>query len=160
MSATVFVQNFGGVSGLNGILKDVSPDERAAILKARFAGTIAKANGGKSSRAKKEDEEERKRQERKRRWAEAKIKALKRKEEIKKEGELKRKREEEREAARKALEVVERNVVVVDNFAVTSELVGLVLGGGSAWYNLGLRRKEEEEADDDEYDGCCKKTKI
>lgn len=129
MAATVAVQNFGSVGGLSGILKDVSADERAAILKARFAETIAKAIAGNPSEAKKEDEEK-KILERRRRVGEAKIKALKRKEEIKNEGELKRKRMEERAAARKALEMVEKNaaVEVEDNFQVMAEFDLLIRG--------------------------------
>ena len=155
MAAAGIVKNFGGGGVKLGIdlncLKQVSREERAQILKARFAHTIAKAN--------EKGEKEHKLLEAKKRQGEARIKALKRKEEIEKQAQLKRRRQQEREAARRALERVETTVAVEDNGAVMKELLMWVRGGRSAWSELGLCLKEEDE--DDEYsDGRrCKKIK-
>lgn len=132
---------------VNSLLKkDLSSHERAAILKARFAETIAKMNAG--NYGKQEDPQTSEQTlERKRRLGEAKMKVLIRKEELKQEADLKRKRSEERDAARKRLEIVEKTAEIEDNFQVMRELVELMRGGESAWADLRLRLVEKEEED-------------
>ena len=113
MAASTF-----GVVGLGVLLENVPYEERAAALKARFAETIAKAMGGGKSC---ESKAKRRILEKKRRMGEAKIKALKRKQEIQEE-ELKMQRKEEVEAAaRKAVEMVERKAAAKRKAKVEDE---------------------------------------
>lgn len=89
---------------------------RIAKLKSRFAETISKANGDKT-----DAEQERERVKRLQREEEL-FKARIRGEQLKKEAELKRQRDKEREAARLALQLMEKAVQLEDNLMTLKEL--------------------------------------
>ncbi|KAL3522470.1 hypothetical protein ACH5RR_015304 [Cinchona calisaya] len=86
---------------------------RGAMLRSRFAETIAKANGDKAG-----VQERMKRLQTEEEAVKAQIREL----QLKKEAELKRQTEKEREAARIALQMMERTVEFEDNLTTLKEL--------------------------------------
>ncbi|KDP21177.1 hypothetical protein JCGZ_21648 [Jatropha curcas] len=116
---------------------------RAAMLKHRFAATILKAQhktlldqGDKANPLKLQQEKERleKRQQEDKALIEAKIRAAADASRKREEAELKRQREKEREAARVALQKMEKTAEIVQNLDVLKELE--MLSGGTLFYKF------------------------
>lgn len=166
-------------NGNNEPKKQLSPDKRyrAALLKSRFADTIIKAHektlnqGGNNDpdelRREREKLEQQKREEKAKIEAEAKAAENAQKQQAA--AEAKRKRELEREAARQALQQMEKTVEIDENslFLNEFEMLGTsnaenassmdlhslggfnLAGSKNPLEELGLFRKDDEEEDDD-----------
>lgn len=116
---------------------------RAAMLKSRFAETILKAqhktlldHGDKADPSKMRQEKERleRRQREERARIEAQIRAAEAAARLKEEAELKQQRQREREAARVALQKMERTVDLTENMVIQKEIE--MLFGCSVSYRL------------------------
>ncbi|OAY29077.1 hypothetical protein MANES_15G116300v8 [Manihot esculenta] len=132
---------------------------RAAILKRRFADTILKAqqkalldHGDKADPVKIQQEKEKleRRQREEKAWVEAQIRAAEAASRLREEIELKKQREKEREAARVALQKMERTADIDQNLEILKELemlsgASLAVGAcsGSPLERLGLFIKDD-----------------
>nr|XP_043637649.1 transcription factor GTE10-like [Erigeron canadensis] len=138
--------------------RQVSPDKlyRAAMMRSRFADTILKAQektNGKVQeedrerlRLEKEELEKRRKEEKARLQAEAKAaEEAKRKADLEAAAEVKRKRELEREAARQAIQKVEKNVDINDNSQFLEDLEML---------SIAAVEPSQNSVDEDRAD-CC-----
>ncbi|KAF9620866.1 hypothetical protein IFM89_015107 [Coptis chinensis] len=144
---------------------------RAAMLRSRFADTIVKArqktllnNGEKSDPVKMKQEKERleKQQRDEKARIEAQMRAAEAASRMKEEMDLKIQREKEREAARIALQKMERTVQIDENLEILKDLE--LLGGyspvdcldhnGNPLARLGLFMKVEYLEDEEELDTC------
>ncbi|XP_065879278.1 transcription factor GTE12 isoform X2 [Euphorbia lathyris] len=126
---------------------------RAAMLKRRFADTILKAQhktlldqGDKADPVKLQQEKERleKRQREEKAWIEARIREAEAASRKREELELKKQREKEREAARIALQKMEKTADIVLNLDIVKELEKI--SGCTLSYGFSFRRKGAEMA--------------
>ncbi|XP_071734170.1 transcription factor GTE9-like [Rutidosis leptorrhynchoides] len=168
--------------------RQVSPDKlyRAALLRSRFADTILKAQektNGKVEkqdierlRLEKEELEKRRKEEKARLQAEARAaEEAKRNAELAAAAEAKRKRELEREAAREAIQKMEKMVEINDNSQFLEDLEMLTVapaeplqnftdessvdgfnftGKGNPLEQLGLYMKDDDEEEEDDPQGA------
>ncbi|KAF5197025.1 Transcription factor gte12 [Thalictrum thalictroides] len=147
----------------------------AAMLRSRFADTIVKAqqetllnNGGKSDLVKLKQEKERleKQQREEKARIEAHIRAAKAASRMKKEMELKMQRQQEREAARIALEKMERTVEICENLDIMKDLeilAALPVKDNILAHRLerqGLFMKYEYLEDEEELESCSQVVEV
>ncbi|KAJ9153239.1 hypothetical protein P3X46_026703 [Hevea brasiliensis] len=122
---------------------------RAAIVRHRFAETILKAqhktlldHGDKGDPVKMQQEKERleRRQREEKAWIEAQIRAAEAASRMREEIELKKQREKEREAARIALQKMEKTADIEQNLEILKELEKLSGGSLSYHFRIGSKR--------------------